>query len=83
MDLQTERKKLLHDLYYQQTNSPATWNEGKDEFKDYIEWLEKNLYSFIMTDCDEIKIKAIQLDEKDFAEWMFKNQKENNERKEK
>lgn len=69
MDLPTERKKFLNDLYKKQVNESL-----KDE-GDYTEWLEKNLFSFIGTECNlnflNRLIKEVELMEESAKEYEF------------
>jgi hypothetical protein len=88
MDLPTERKKLLRELFQAQTGIEDTkYPEVQYELGDmysgepegyrpeYIEYLEKNLYSFIRTECNlnfiNRLIKEIALMEESAKEHEF------------
>lgn len=54
-------------------------------YNDYVDWLEQRLVKLLtiptviksLPDSDEIRMKARELDEKDFAQWMYELQKGN------
>jgi hypothetical protein len=54
-------------------------------YNDYVDWLEQRLVKLLtiptviksLPDSDEIRMKARELDEKDFAQWMYEIQKGN------
>lgn len=82
----------MKDKYREETNKDVYANDtccgcgGSDgSYSDeYVKWLESEVKKLhiptvikSLPEPDEIRMKARELDEKDFAQWMFELQKGN------
>jgi hypothetical protein len=94
MDLPTERKKLLSDLFKQQTGIESTKHpevqyelgdmysgEPEGYRAEYVDFLEKQLYSFIRTECNlnflNRTIKQISLMEEEAKDTSYMLEQQN------
>lgn len=80
------KDKILKELNFDTISfsySDGKWFEGIEN-KDFNELADRLVKLFLqyvvissLPDSDEIRMKARELDEKDFAQWMYEIQKGN------
>ena len=75
------KEKILQmvDAYWKFDNQQqpiSSWHDKQDLLKALEELLQPAVIKSL-PDSDEIRMKARELDEKDFAQWMYELQKGN------